>query len=344
MAAPALDLVPGCAEPFAMGRSVDLGRLLRDDGPAERGRLSNWSMLRTFHFIASEGSITAAARQLAISQPSVSAALQRLEDVVQHPLVERGPRRITLTRHGQLLYAETQRIFLAIQRAEENLRFDGGGLTGSLRVQIVTGSASALFDEALRLMHQRQPGVSFRLDVASSHSIVRNVAEQVVPFGVCLMVQPAPTLDCRLILRSEYAIFCGPEHRLYGASDVTLDDLRDEGFIGFSCAEEGTALEPLITLRDSHGVGRNVRGSSADFAEVCRMVEAGIGISILPLATIRRTQRERSLWRFPIEDCSLRADLYFVSNPRAPHAPAETTFLEVMDEVISAMPDAAMTI
>lgn len=339
-----LDSALDCPQPFPMGANVDLGKLLRDDGPAERGRLSNWGMLRTFHFIASEGSITAAARSLAISQPSVSAALQRLEDVIQHPLVERGPRRISLTRHGQLLYAETQRIFRAVERAEEKLRYDGGGLTGNIRIQIVTGSASELFDEALRVMHQRQPGVNFRLDVASSHSIVRNVAEQIVPFGVCLMVQPAPGLDCRLILRSEYGVFCGPEHRLFGATDVTLDTLRDEGFIGFACSDEGAAHEPLITLRDSHGVGANVRGSSADFAEVCRMVEAGIGICILPIATVRKTQRDRSLWRFPIEDCSLRADLYFVSNPRAHHAPAEEAFLQVMDEVISAMPDAAIAI
>ena len=325
-----------------MARPRAMDRLFSEDSLTPRGGLSNWSMLRTFHFIASEGSITGAARKLSISQPSVSAALQRLEDVVQHPLVDRGPRRVTLTHHGQLLYSEPQRIFRAVQRAEEKLRYDGGVLSGQVRIQTVTGNASDLFDEALRLMHQRQPGVSFRLDVASSHKIVRNVAEQVVPFGVCLMVQPAPMLDCRLILRSEYGIFCGREHRLYGAMDVTLADLRDEGYIGFSCSEEGSAPEPLITLRDSYGFGSNIRGNSADFSEVCRMIEAGIGISILPLVTLRKTGRDRQLWRFPIEDCSLRADLYFVSNPQADHSPAEQAFLQVVDEVISAMPDAAI--
>ena len=72
------------------------------------------------------------------------------------------------------------------------------------------------------------------------------------------------------------------------------------------------------------------------------MIEAGIGISILPLVTLRKTGRDRQLWRFPIEDCSLRADLYFVSNPQADHSPAEQAFLQVVDEVISAMPDAAI--
>ncbi|MFC0202036.1 LysR family transcriptional regulator [Paracoccus rhizosphaerae] len=323
-----------------MSRLSNLQELLGDDQPVPRGRLSNWGMLRTFHFIASEGSITGAARRLAISQPSVSAALQRLEDVLDHQLVDRGARRITLTRHGQILYAETQRIFRAVQRAEERLRFDGGSLTGQIRIQIVTGSASALFNEGLRLMHQRQPSVNFRIDVASSHKIVRNVAEQIVPFGICLMVQPAPGLDCRLILRSEYGIFCGREHRLFGATDVALSDLREEGYIGFTCAEEGAAPEPLVTLRNSHGLGHNIRGNSADFAEVCRMVEAGLGISILPLATIRQSGRDTQLWQFPIEGCRLSADMYFVTNPQAQHAPAEEAFLQVMDDVIVGAPDA----
>lgn len=339
-----LDLGARSGERSAMGRLSNLHKLLGDDHPLPRGRLSNWGMLRTFHYIASEGSITGAARRLAISQPSVSAALQRLEDVLDHQLVERGARRITLTRHGQILYAETQRIFRAVQRAEERLRSDGGSLTGQLRIQVVTGSASGLFNDALRLMHQRQPGVRFRIDVDSSHKIVRNVAEQVVPFGVCLMVQPAPGLDCRLILRAEYGIFCGREHRLFGATDVTLSDLREEGYIGFACSEEGDAPEPLITLRNSHGLGHNIRGNSADFAEVCRMVVAGLGISILPLATVRQTLRDQQLWQFPIKDCRLRADLYFVSNPQAQHAPAELAFLEVMEGVIASAPDAIITI
>ena len=103
-----------------MARPRAMDRLFSEDSLTPRGGLSNWSMLRTFHFIASEGSITGAARKLSISQPSVSAALQRLEDVVQHPLVDRGPRRVTLTHHGQLLYSEPQRIFRAVQRAEES--------------------------------------------------------------------------------------------------------------------------------------------------------------------------------------------------------------------------------
>lgn len=322
-----------------MASDINLQKFLEQSAPQQRGRLSNWGMLRTFHYIASEGSLTGAARALSISQPSVSAALQRLEDVLDHQLIERGKRRFALTTHGQILYTETSRMFRAVQRAEERLRIEGSSLTGQLRLQTVTGNGSELFDECLRLMHQRHPAIGFDIDVASSHKIVRNVADQIVPFGACLMVRPAPGLDCRLILRAEYGIFCGLEHPLFGREDVTLADLRDESYVGFACTIEGDAPEPLITMRNSYGLGQNLRGTSPNFAEVCRMLVAGLGISILPISTVRNKIRDDQLWQFPLDEIELSADLYFVSNPNAQYSPVETAFLKIMEEVTSGAKD-----
>jgi len=327
-----------------MASELDLHRIPAEPASHSRGRLSNWGMLRTFHHIADQGSLTGAARVLAISQPSVSAALQRLEDVLGHQLIERGRRRFALTAHGQILFAETGRMFRAVQRAEERLRVEGSSLTGQLRVQTVTGNGSDLFDEALRLMHQRHPTIAFDIDVASSHRIVRNVAEQIVPFGVCLMVRPAPGLTCKLILRSEYGIYCGLEHPLYGREDISLSDLRDEGYVGFACSSEGDAPEPVITLRNSYGLGNNLRGTSPNFAEVVRMLVAGLGISILPVRTVQTRIRDDQLWRFPLDEVQLSADLYFVSNPKSQHSAVELAFLSIVDEVLIAAKDTIIAV
>ena len=66
----------------------------------------NWNLLRTFCVIAEEGGITAAARRLRMSQPSVSLALQRLEEQLGCQLVFRGSRHFALTRRGEGVYQE----------------------------------------------------------------------------------------------------------------------------------------------------------------------------------------------------------------------------------------------
>lgn len=67
----------------------------------------DWNLLRTFVVIAEVKSITRAAEQLKLKQPSVSNALKRLEDRVGRRLVERDATRFELTEVGKLLYEQS---------------------------------------------------------------------------------------------------------------------------------------------------------------------------------------------------------------------------------------------
>lgn len=312
----------------------DTRAFLRDAAARPGGALSNWGLLRSFYHIAEAGSITGAARLLSVSQPSVSASLQRLEELIGQRLIDRSGRRFVLTAAGQVLYGETERMFRAAERAEQRLTQQSSGLTGAIRIQTVTGGRSPAFDEALRLMHERHPAASFRVDVASSQVVVRNVAERILPFGICLMLRPFSGLDCRLILRADYGVFCGREHALFGARGVAINDLRHEGFIGFACAEEGSAPEPHQVLRTAAGLGERLVGSSHDIAEVIRMTIAGLGITILPLPAARAEVEAGNLWQIELAHIPLWADLFFITNPAARHTETERAFIEIFDEVL----------
>lgn len=302
------------------------------------GRCDNWGLLRSFYYIASRHGVTRAAKAQGVTQPSVSAALQRLEKSLGQPLVQRGQREFELTAAGQVLFSEVEKMFEASLRAEEKLKALHSGLVGTVQVQIVTGARSDLFDEILRLMHQRHPSVVLDIQIASSHTILHNVASGSVPFGVCLMQRPLSRLTCHLLLRARYGVFCGAEHPLFGRGDVSLDELRDMPFISFSCDAEGRAPEPMIALRDSTGLGRNISGTSGDFAEVCRMIAAGLGVGVLPVHAVAREVQDETLWQLDLPGSELRADLYFVADAARHFTPSEQTFLDIADEVLSNMP------
>ncbi|MGJ8605913.1 MAG: LysR family transcriptional regulator [Marivita sp.] len=301
------------------------------------GVCDNWGLLRSFYYIASRQGVTRAAKAQGVTQPSVSAALQRLEKAVGQTLVQRGQRAFELTAAGQVLFSEVEKMFEASLRAEEKLKALHSGLVGTVKVQVVTGARSDLFDEILRLMHQRHPSVVLDLQIASSHTILHNVASGIVPFGVCLMQRPLSRLSCHLLLRARYGVFCGAEHQLFGRNDVSLTELRDMPFISFSCDAEGRAPEPMIALRDSTGLGRTVSGTSGDFAEVCRMITAGLGIGVLPVHAVAREVADDTLWQLDLPGSELRADLYFVADPNRHTSPAEQTFLDIAFEVLNSL-------
>ncbi len=301
------------------------------------GRCDNWGLLRSFYYVAAQQGVTRAAKAQGVTQPSVSASLQRLEKSLGQTLVQRGQREFELTAAGQVLFSEVEKMFEASLRAEEKLKALYSGLVGTVKVQLVTGARSDVLDEILRLMHQRHPSVVLDIQIASSHTILHNVASGIVPFGICLMQRPLSRLTCHLLLRARYGVFCGAEHALFGRTEVSLSELRDMPFIAFSCDAEGRAPEPMIALRDSTGLGRNISGTSGDFAEVCRMITAGIGIGVLPVHAVARELRDETLWQLDLPGPELRADLYFVADPARHCSPAEQTFLDIANEVLQSL-------
>lgn len=80
----------------------------------------NWGLLRSFYFIASKKGVTRAAKAQGVTQPTVSAALKRLEESLGQTLVQRGQREFELTAAGQTLFSEVEKMFEASLRPKKN--------------------------------------------------------------------------------------------------------------------------------------------------------------------------------------------------------------------------------
>ena len=296
---------------------------------------NNWGLSRSFYYTVSEQGVTNAAKALGISQPSASAALQRLEKRLDQTLVQRGQRQFELTAAGKVLFGEVEKMFDASLRAEEKLKALHSDLIGHVQLHLVTGARSELLDEVLRLMHQRHPSVLLEIQIASSPTIQSNVISGAIPFGVCLMFSRLSRLDCQLLLSAEYGLFCGAENALFGQQNVPLSELQDLHFIAFSCDSEGSASEPMIALRNNTGIGRYISGTSGDFAEVCRMIIAGLGIGLLPIHAVKREIEDESLWRVDLPGPPLYADMFFISDPERALSDSEAIFLSIVQEVVA---------
>jgi DNA-binding transcriptional LysR family regulator len=295
----------------------------------------NWNLLHTFLVIVEERSITRAADRLLVRQPTVSAALQRLEETLGGQLIQRDSRRFVLTKRGELLYKECVDIYRSVARIGDRLSEDHDDLTGLVRLLVVTHVVLPPLDRTLTLLNRKHPGVSVRIDVANSQDIVRAVSQKLSPFGFCLLAKPLAGLDCRPLLREEFGILCGRGHPLFGLSDVPLAELRDEPFVALACGQDG-ALEPMVSVREGAGLGSRVVGSSPNLEEVTRMIAAGLGIGILPLASVAEALESRSLWNLARPEDLLGADLYFISNPAMQLSAAEEAFLRLFEQRLSA--------
>ena len=105
--------------------------------------------LRYFVAIAEEGTISAAAKKLHISQPPLSHQLMQLETELGVQLITRGARRSSLTDAGRILYKRARQLISLADAAEREIVDFGNGLQGTLHLGTVSSSGAALLGRRL---------------------------------------------------------------------------------------------------------------------------------------------------------------------------------------------------
>lgn len=303
----------------------------------------DWNLLRTFMVIVEERGITAAAERLGLKQPTLSNALARIETRLGRRLIDRKPNVFEVTEAGRLLYNDCVEIFGTVARLPIRLRDVQEQVTGNVAVAVASHIVSPLFDQALSDFHTRHPRATFTISVMTSLDVVTAVAQKRASFGLCLVHNPDPRLDYRVFYREFFGFFCGPKHRLYGRTDLTLDDLRGETSVSFQTDHPSDALRPVALLRAVAQVEDAVIGISSSLEEVRRMITAGLGIGPLPLHVVRRDVRDGLLWRLPPYQDPPAIDIFLVSNPQASLNRAEAGLLALLRGQVDELPLAART-
>ena len=141
----------------------------------------DWNLLRTFMVVVEQRGISKAAVFLGLKQPTISSALQRLEQAVGKTLVIRKPNEFTVTRAGQVLYAECATIFGAVSQLPTILNEDNTDLRGHLSVAITSSVVSEHFDDFLNRFSTAHPGVTYSFSVNESDEVERMVTQMNVP-------------------------------------------------------------------------------------------------------------------------------------------------------------------
>ncbi|RVD49452.1 LysR family transcriptional regulator, partial [Mesorhizobium sp. M8A.F.Ca.ET.023.02.2.1] len=236
----------------------------------------DWNLLRTFVVIAEVKSITRAAERLNLKQPSVSNALRRLEDRVGRRLVERDATRFELTEVGLLIYEQSVEVFGTISQLPLLMRGISDDVTGHVMIATASHVVSPLFDRALAEFHRNYPRGSITISVAASTEVAKQVRERRASFGICLVSQRDPALDYAMVYREFFGFFCGPQHRLFGKTGLTLADLRGEPSVSFQTDHISDALRPVALLRSEAKLNADVVGVSSSLEEVRRMIVAGL--------------------------------------------------------------------
>ena len=235
--------------------------------------------LRYFAAAAELGSMTAAAKELRVSQSAVSTAVAQLEKELRVQLLLRHHARgLTLTAAGQAFHRELRSFLAHSIELAESARVAGQGLVGDLTVGCFSTLAPFRLPGLLTRYETAYPQV--RVDVLEAeHAALRRAlrageCEVAVLYGYDL----GDDLDRRVIDASPPYAIVAADHRLAGRGEVALAELAVEPMILLDLPHSGAYFEALVART---GIRPTVRHRTTGFETVRALVAHGRGYALL---------------------------------------------------------------
>lgn len=235
------------------------------------------------------GSMSQAARQLGVTQPTLSRNIRILEDRVGAPVVRRGRYGVTATEIGAQLAERGGLIAYAVRQAEQSIDEWRAGLTGELRVGVGPMLANTIMPGFFReTLGQRRP-YALRVVTATAPRLVGRLNNGEIDLVLApeQMNLHQERLSQTMIMEDRLAVFAGARSRLaMGAGPVPLDRLRHERWIvtGILAGIEGSSLDIMAQL----GLADIVPALSfaGDVATALELLRTTAVISVLPARQI----------------------------------------------------------
>ncbi|MEM5472437.1 LysR family transcriptional regulator [Hoeflea sp. AS60] len=303
----------------------------------------DWNLLRTFMIVVDQKGLTRAADYLGVTQPTISSALKRLERTVGVSLVDRRPGNFALTESGQILYQECNAMFGAVSQIPGLLNKAQRHVSGHINMVMTSHVVSRHLDHVLHEFNSQNPDVTYSIAIAESSEVLNRVRQNRATLGICLMRDPDPLLSAVPLYREQFALYCGPHHRLFGKTQIKLSELQGENSVSFQTEVESGPLILLGQLRERALLNPVIKGVSANLPEVRRMIVAGIGVGALPVHVATRDVDAGLLWPLPPYTGLPVADIHFVTNPRRSMNPAERVLVAAIENLIETTPIAERT-
>ena len=286
-------------------------------------------VLEYFLALAREGSVSAAAEALHISQPTLSRQLMDLERELGCTLFERGRRGITLTEDGMLLRRRASEIVGLAQITRNELLANRGVCEGEVRIGCAETRAMDLLAAVMRDFRAEHPAVTFVVSSDLAEATAEKLERGLVDFGLVMRVNDAWGMRSVALPSHERACVIMPEdHPLAAHGSVGFDDLADVPLLVPSSYRESGILGGELPRAD--GGRLDVVGEFGLPYNGSRMVRAGMGCMIT-LEGLIETPPGSGLATRPLEG-SVELGAFVAWKPFCQRTRACEAFLERLQE------------
>ncbi|QIY78757.1 LysR family transcriptional regulator [Chromobacterium violaceum] len=287
--------------------------------------------LRAFVAVAQVESFTIAAKNLCLTQSTLTKTIRELEQAVGLSLFERTTRKVVLTAHGNAFLPNAHRLLNDFELTLSDLSEQSAGSSGSVQVACGMAFASCVLPEVFKRLRKDFPGIHVRLVDDTSGGVLRRITSGEVDLGIASCVNSVGrTLDKRLLLTARLGVMFPPDY-LLPEGPLTAERLRELPLL--QADDDSSIMSALGAAQPElwQHVNSRVVVTNLD-TQVC-LIRAGIGPCVLSALAASHPFAQALPYRL-IDEPAIKREVYIFTRHGVPLSPAALTFLQVLDEVL----------
>ncbi|MER8268753.1 LysR family transcriptional regulator [Streptomyces griseus] len=263
--------------------------------------MTEWDVkkLRILRTLRDRGTVTATAQALLMTPSAVSQQLTNLSRQLGVDLLEAQGRRVRLTDAAHLVLRHAEAVFAQLERAEAELTGYLRGEAGEVRVAAFSTAVPALVVPAVRLLRaEDRPGPDVRVREAEAAQAYELLTAGEVDLALSLAAHAPTARDPRFslfpLLADPLDVALPADHPLAGAPVLRLADLAADRWI---FGGSGPWSEITTAACEAAGFVPEQAHSAAGWTAILALVEAGMGVALVPRMASREQRREGVVMR-----------------------------------------------
>lgn len=287
--------------------------------------------LRVLVAVGRHGSVSRAAAELLLSQPSVSLHLKAVSEMLGLAVLERHGRGVRLTEAGRALERHAARVLDELELARQTVERHRGLRTGTLHVGAGTTPGTYLLPELLGEFHRRLPGIELSLEIGPTEAIVERLHVGELHLGVVGEGPPHEDVERRPLVTDRLVCIVWPGHPAAASGMLAREQLALATLLTRPAGSSTQAVTDRYLTEHSLEVAERWVLDSPE--AIKQAVRAGLGISFVSELTVSDELLDRRLSAVAVEGQPLPTrTLDVVRSTRHQLSPAEGAFLELLDQ------------
>lgn len=295
----------------------------------------NHQQLTTFVTVLSEGSMTAAAEKLSLTQPAVSQQIRNLEEEQGVNLLVRGTRQVKPTLQGQILFDYARRILHLTQQAQVAIQTTSQDLVGELRISTYNSIGLFMVSPIMGMFLKHNSKLRLHLNYGKGEKIINDMRSEQVDVVILPDMKSEfgiefPDYEKNFLFNDEmWLVGSGKDTTLPDV--VSIKDLNTKPVVSYTEQYPGFRKTLESKLQDNKVKVEPVFATD-NVGTVKRVVESGLGWGFLPSHSIKKQVRAGRMIRVQVEDLKYSVNVNMYCLKREENQMMYETFLRALQQ------------